>query len=155
MATASRLTLALALFSATSLTVAQEPRPLPPVPFTLGMMMSYVDTADAYRVECAPHLSAAELHSAVGAWFARNQPLIDKILEAGRRTKWYDPNRSPEEVWSKMRNTETARIRAQVAQTVKPSPKLMCMDGTRLFRDGSIELKYFPYHLKALGISVP
>ncbi len=148
-------TLALLLVLTFPSAIAKEPARLPPVAFTLGMLTTFIDTADAYRTLCAKHVSAGDLQSYVGAWFERNQRLIDQILDVGRKAKWYSSDRSSETVWVEMRERDAARFREHVAQVIEPNPKMMCIDGMRPFKDGSYELEYFPFHLKALGISVP
>jgi len=148
------LVLTLSLLFAGQHVCAEELKRLPPAAFTLGMMTTFIYRAEAYRTLCGKHVSAKDLNSSVGDWLERNKPLIDQIIEAGRKMKWAGVDSSSEK-WLQMQERDAARLRAQIAEIIEPEPKLMCMDGIRMFRDGSVELIYFPYHLKALGISIP
>ena len=149
-------TLLLFVLSVMSASAAdQAPRRPPPFPSTLGMLTSFIYTAQAYRAECAKHVTAKELHGSVGEWFERNQPLIEQVFAAGRKAKWFSADRSSEEVWAQMQRTDSEAIRAQIKGLIQSAPKTMCIDGMRPFKDGSYELENFPVHLKVLGVAVP
>jgi hypothetical protein len=131
---------------------AQEQQ-LPDVAHSLGMLAAFIHTAEAYRTLCRPHVRPADHERYIESWFVRNQNLADKIFDAGAKVKWGLPPGNHVEAWQRIREQDSKRLRAQVAEAIAPAPGAMCLDGMRPFRDKNYELSYFPFHLKALGVS--
>ena len=136
---------------------AGEPNAKRTPPFTsaIGVVTAIIHSANAYRAECAPLLSAKELDDTVGQWFKRNQPIVDQVIEKGKNGNWQSQGRSSEQVWDEMWKANTAQARLRASEAIKPSPKAMCVDALRPFSDGSLELANFPVHLQSIGVKLP
>ena len=136
---------------------AAEPAPtkLPPFAPTLGLLSSFIYSAQVLKDECVKHVGAQQVEKTVGGWFARNKLLIEKINEAGRTTKWMSDDRTPAEAWARLQRSEAAAQRTRILDALEPHPKSFCIDLLRGYDDGTYELANFPAHLKSLGIALP
>lgn len=132
---------------------AAQDQQLPDRAFSLGMLTAFIYTAEAYQKLCRPHIRPADQERYIEAWFVRNQPLAEKIFEAGSKMQWGLQPGGDADAWPRMREQDSQRLRIQIAEMIAPAPALMCLDGMRPFRDWNYELSYFPMHLKAIGVA--
>jgi hypothetical protein len=145
--------IALAFLIAAQPAAAQDSRPLPQPAVALGMLTTFVYTAEAVREVCPAHAGAASVSAILDPWFARNGPFAEQLFAYGKSAHWSLTETASPQRWLQLQEQDRARVRRWVASQIEPDPKSFCADLLLLFKNGTNEIGNFPVHLGVLGIA--
>jgi hypothetical protein len=118
--------------------------------FAQGFLTTFIDVAEAASTACKPFSKASDASAALSAWIARNGPLIDAIEAAGLQGTKAQPGKTGPEYFRTMRNEQKLRILAGFGPRLSEE---FCAGQAQAYREGVLELKLFPHHLRAAGVA--
>jgi len=120
--------------------------------YSHGFLSTFIDVAEAGAVACKPFSKSSNASSILQAWLERNGELIQAIEAAGLRGTKPTSGKSAEEVFREMRRQQKVRLLAGYGPQLGED---LCAGRAEGYRQGVLELRYFPDHLRAAGVVAP
>ncbi len=114
------------------------------------MFSAYEDQAEALAIACKPFLTATEIKASFGQWVARNKNHLERIQAAGTAGLAPKAGRSPDQVWRDLRTPQKVKAMANAASQASSE---FCKLHSDVYQGGLLEVRYFPVHLRVLGIT--
>ena len=120
--------------------------------YSQGFLTTFIDLAEAAAVACKPFSKSSNASLVLQAWLERNKELIQATEAAGLRGTKPALGKTAAEVFREMRAKQKVRVLAGFGPQLGED---LCAGQAEGYRQGVLELRYFPDHLRAAGVAVP